>query len=103
MRLDEGLATIITIGDDATDQAKEKERHEPYQPEQAKVNRVPCELEHLPSDCHALDLGPGLRESLRAPNQAEIAVAQHAEGALVTRQRLDGRLASAHMCRFCRR
>ena len=49
MRLDEGLATIITIGDDATDQAKEKERHEPYQPEQASPDDVAALTQYVES------------------------------------------------------
>ena len=67
------------------------------------MNRVPGELEYLPGDRHALDLGTGLGESFRAPDQPEIAVEQLTEGALVTRRRLGGRLASAHWCRLCRR
>ena len=102
LRQDQRLAAIVAIRDDAADQTEQKERHEPHQPEQSKVKRVARELEHLPGDRHALDLGAGLGENLRAPDEAEIAVAQHPEGALVTRRRLGGGLASAHRRRLCR-
>ena len=101
LRQDECLATIVAIRDDATDQAEQEERHESHQPEQSKLKRVPRELEHLPGNRDALDLGASLRKDLRAPDEAEIAVVQHSEGALVTRRRLGGRLASAHGRRLC--
>ena len=78
LRQDQCLATIVAIRDHAAGQTEQKERHEPHQPEQSKVKRVTRELEHLPGDRHALDLGADLRENLRAPDEAEIAVAQHA-------------------------
>src|SRR5215208_1469636 len=66
------------------------------------MERVPGELEHLPGDRYPLNLGADLRENLRAPDEAEIAVAQHPEGALVTWRRFGGRLTCAHRCRLCR-
>ena len=86
LRQDQRPAAIITIRDDATDQAEQEERYEPHQPEQSQVKWIARQLEYLPGDRHALDLRAGLGEHLRAPDQAEIAVTQYAEGAFVTRR-----------------
>ena len=71
LRQDECPATIVAVRDDPADQAKQEERHEPHQPEQSQMKRIARELEYLPGDRHALDLGAGLRENLRAPDEAE--------------------------------
>jgi hypothetical protein len=93
---------VVAIRDHTTGPTEQKRRHEPNQPEQSKVKVVTRELDHLSGDRHALDLTASLRENLRTPDEAKIAVAQHSEGALVTRRRLGCRLAIAHRRRLCR-
>ena len=93
---------VVAIRDHTTGLTEQKGRHEPNQPEQSKVKVVTRELDHLSGDRHALDLTASLRENLRTPDEAKVAVAQHSEGTLVTRRRLGCRLAIAHRRRLCR-